>query len=305
MGLLDPDGVRRRRARARRRGGAARVRGARHAALASTSASRFAFRIAAANVAEEVANVAIRHGVDPRDFTVVAYGAAGPMLLPATLDLLQVARIVVPPHPGLFSALGLLSTDLVFYDSRSAYILLTPDAAPEIDRHFSEMEEQAARARRRGGRGPRAASTGGCSARAGRRRSSSSPTGRSPPTTIGELLARFHAAYEQRYGNRFEMVPVQGVTYRVQLIVEAEQVRYDPLPERRRRRRRAARSSCATSPADPCDAEEFERDQLPVGARVRGPAVIREPTVDDVRLPGAVRRGRPLRRDRHRTGGRA
>ena len=90
----------------------------------------FAYRIAAANVAEEVTDIAIRHGVDPRDFSLVAYGAAGPMLLPATLDLLHVKRIIVPPHPGLFSALGLLSADLVYSDSRSAYVMLGPDTAP-------------------------------------------------------------------------------------------------------------------------------------------------------------------------------
>src|SRR5262249_47685764 len=100
----------------------------------------FAYRIAVTNIAEEVSNVAIRHGVDPRDFTVVAYGAAGPMLLPAALDLLHVGRVVVPPHPGLFSAVGLLRTDLVYYDNRSAYVVLTPDTAPQVAAVFEEME---------------------------------------------------------------------------------------------------------------------------------------------------------------------
>src|SRR5438874_2596393 len=69
----------------------------------------YAYRIAVANIAEEVTNVAVRHGVDPRDFTLVVYGAAGPMLLPAALELLHVKRLIVQPHPGLFSALGMLS----------------------------------------------------------------------------------------------------------------------------------------------------------------------------------------------------
>src|SRR6185369_5769643 len=98
----------------------------------------FAYRLAVANIAEEVTNVAVRHGVDPRDFTLVAYGAAGPMLLPAALELLGVPRIVIPPHPGLFSAMGLLSTDLVYYDSRSAYVMLSPDNAARIESVFAE-----------------------------------------------------------------------------------------------------------------------------------------------------------------------
>src|SRR3990172_11519524 len=64
------------------------------------------------------------------------------MLLPAALELLHVKRLVVPPHPGLFSALGLLSTDLVYYESRSAYVVLSPEAAPTISAVFSEMEQQ-------------------------------------------------------------------------------------------------------------------------------------------------------------------
>src|SRR5947209_3191924 len=71
----------------------------------------YAYRIAVHNVAEEVTDVAIRHGVDLRDFTLLAYGAAGPMLLPAALEQLHVKRVVIPPHPGLFSALGLLASD--------------------------------------------------------------------------------------------------------------------------------------------------------------------------------------------------
>ena len=109
----------------------------------------FAFRIAAANIAEEVTNVVLRRGGDPRDFTLIAYGAAGPMLLPAALDLMHVRRVVVPPHPGNFSALGLLSTDLVYYDVRSAYVLLFPESAPQIERVFEEMEH---RLRERAGR---------------------------------------------------------------------------------------------------------------------------------------------------------
>ena len=78
-----PGRVRRRRDAARRRARAASVRGASTRRFGSSSGSAYAYRIAVANIAEEVTNVAVRHGVDPRDFTLVAYGAAGPMLLPA------------------------------------------------------------------------------------------------------------------------------------------------------------------------------------------------------------------------------
>src|SRR6202044_1760018 len=48
---------------------------------------------------------------------------------------------LIPPYPGLFSALGLLSADQVYSSSRSAYTLLTPNAAPGIDAVFGQMEQ--------------------------------------------------------------------------------------------------------------------------------------------------------------------
>src|SRR5580658_4945710 len=87
---------------------------------------RFAWKIALNNIAEEISRCALRHGVDTRDFSLMAFGAAGPMLLAGVLDLVKARRLIVPPHPGLFSAIGLLSTDFVYANSRSQYLLLMP-----------------------------------------------------------------------------------------------------------------------------------------------------------------------------------
>ena len=161
-----------------------------------------------------VANVAIRHGADPRDFTLVAYGAAGPMLLPPALDLLHVRRIIVPPHPGLLSALGLLSSDLVYSDSRSSYVC----SARRSRRHRRASSAAMERRLREPGWATRRASVrrsfdGRLSARAGRRRSSRCRPGRS--TRPRSRDRAFHAAYERRYGNRFELCPCRVSAYRV------------------------------------------------------------------------------------------
>jgi N-methylhydantoinase A len=251
----------------------------------------FAYRIAVANIAEEVTNVAVRHGVDPRDFTLVAYGAAGPMLLPAALDLLQAARIVVPPHPGLFSAMGLLSTDLVYYESRSAYVVLTPDSAEQVEAGYQQMERAL---RERVG-----AAADGIAARRsldGRLLGQSWETpfvevGDEPITaeTMPALVERFHAAYERRYGNRFPYVPVQGVTYRVQLVVPADKIEHVPRDAAEPAFVAAERTIALYHFADePLMAAEHDRENLPVGAAVHGPAVIREPLSTTFVMPGQV-----------------
>jgi N-methylhydantoinase A len=280
MGVLDPDGF---------AGGAMRLDP--ELALAAFASLEtplpldqrigFAFRIAAANIAEEVTNVVLRRGGDPRDFTLVAYGAAGPMLLPAALDLMHVRRVIVPPHPGNFSALGLLGSDLVYYDVRSAYVPLFSDSVEQIEAVFAEMER-------------------GLRERAGRdgtvRRSFDgrlfgqsweTPFVRVPdgPIDVADLVERFHETYERRYGNRFPYIPVQGVSYRVELHVPSEKAELAPLA--------ASGDAPPGRPIEirhfsdgPLAAREYERAALPAGARVDGPAVIREGLATTFVVPG-------------------
>ena len=283
MGILDPDGF----AGGEMRLDEERARTA-FASLDSPLSLRdrvaYAYRIAVHNIAEEVTNVAIRHGVDLRDFTLLAYGAAGPMLLPAALEQLHVRRVVIPPHPGLFSALGLLATDLVYYDSQSAYMVLTPEAAPRISEIFDDMERKL--------RGRTPAGSAAVTVRRsfdGRLLGQSwetplveVPEGPITAATVQRMIERFHDEYERRYGNRFAVVPVQGVTYRVELVVPVEKVRYDRLQ---------SGGDGAVTPADPrptrtvtlhyledepFDAPEYERETLAPGMRLAGPAIIRE-----------------------------
>lgn len=256
----------------------------------------YAYRIAVHNIAEEVTNVAIRHGVDLRDFTLLAYGAAGPMLLPAALEQLHVKRVVIPPYPGLFSALGLLSTDLVFYDSKSAYTVLTPDAAPDIAAMFDEMERKL---RERVGESARRAIVrrsfdGRLLGQSWETPLVEVPEGPVTAETVGKMIEAFHVEYERRYGNRFPVVPVQGVTYRVQLIVPVEKVQFGEL---------GAGSNGAGTPSparptrtltlsyyedEPFEAPEYERGTLTPGTRITGPAIIREGLSTTFVCPGQL-----------------
>jgi N-methylhydantoinase A len=231
------------------------------------------------NIAEGIVNIAIKHGVDPRDFSLLAYGAAGPMLLPATLDLVHCRRVIVPPHPGLFSALGLLSSDLVYADSRSAYTVLAPEAAESIDEVYASME---AGLRERLG------------AEAGDVRFERSfdarlvgqtwdtpfievPGGTIDAAAIETMIANFHAAYEQRAGNRFEALPVQGVTYRVQAVVPVDKVAYADTESRNGTPLQPTRTiKLRDLDATEYDAAEYARGDLHAGDVIEGPAVIRE-----------------------------
>jgi N-methylhydantoinase A len=242
----------------------------------------YTYRIAVNNIAEEIMNVAIRHGVDLRDFTLMAYGAAGPMLLPATLAQLQVRRVVIPPHAGLFSALGLLATDLVYYESQSAYTVLTPASAGEIAERFDAMEQKLRARIPADAQGTivRRTFDGRLVGQSWETPLIDVPDGQIDAAAVAQMIDNFHDGYERRYGNRFPAMPVQGVTYRVQLVVPIDKVEYRELA--------VAENLTVATPrptrtitlryfeSEPFEASEYERETLAPGARLSGPAIIRE-----------------------------
>ncbi|WP_440707918.1 hydantoinase/oxoprolinase family protein [Herbiconiux sp. YIM B11900] len=240
---------------------------------------RTAYRLAVAHMAEEILNVAVRHGVDIRDFSLMAYGAAGGMLLPAALELLPLAEVVIPPHPGLFSAIGLLSTDQVYYEAESAYVVFGADSAEGIDAVYRRMEQKL---RERLGSAAdglpvRRSFDGRLVGQSWETPFVAVPEGPITAESIQGVVAGFHDTYERRNGNRFDAFPVEGVTYRVELVVPSEKVDYTPaptaepfpaVPE--------GTSTLSFLTPEPVEAEWFTRSALTVGATVTGPAVIRE-----------------------------
>src|SRR2546422_830725 len=63
--------------------------------------------VAAAVMARALRRVSVARGLDPRRMALVPFGGAGPLFGCALADALGVRRIVIPPHPGVLSALGL------------------------------------------------------------------------------------------------------------------------------------------------------------------------------------------------------
>jgi len=84
--------------------------------------------------------VSVERGFDPRYFTLVAFGGAGPMHVCALAEELEINHVIVPPNPGMFSALGLLTADLFHDYTRSILKDLKEIDASVIELVFEEME---------------------------------------------------------------------------------------------------------------------------------------------------------------------
>jgi N-methylhydantoinase A len=231
------------------------------------------------NISEGIIDIAIRRGLDVRDLSLMAYGAAGPMTLPGLLDLLPLRAVVVPPNPGGFSALGLVSADRVFSESLTLQGILSPDIAPRLTELFERVErdllEQA---------GVRAEEATVIRTFDGRLLGQGwetpfvpVPSGPLGPKEIQQMVDAFHAEYDQRNGHRFESFPVEGVAYRVQLVVPTDKVTFDVLPER---------AGVPLQPRGSADlahlypegatASCYERDDLLAGDALLGPAIVWE-----------------------------
>lgn len=243
-----------------------------------------AWRVALNNIAEEVVNVAIRHGADPRDFSLVAFGAGGPMLLAGALELTGARRLVVPPHPGLFSALGLLSTDLVYADSRSSRRMLSMDAAPAIEALLHEME---AELRKRLAPGSTATRRRSFDAHVlGQSWETPFVSIEDGPIDTDRLTQAFHAEYLRRNGQSFPDMPVEAVSWRVQLIVTSSKFDWIPIPEQEGDPQPISRRMLRHLADRPLKAKVYDRAALGAGARIDGPAIVREPLSTILVIPG-------------------
>ncbi len=110
--------------------------------LSIEDAAKAIIQVANANMADAVRLISIRRGYDPRDFALVAFGGAGPLHAAALASELAIPTVIVPPHPGVTSALGCLLVD-VQHDVTRMY-LSDADAASvdDIEKAFQELEEE-------------------------------------------------------------------------------------------------------------------------------------------------------------------
>ncbi len=113
--------------------------------LGVTEAAAAVIRVANANMADAVRLTSIRRGHDPRDFALVVFGGAGPLHGAALARELSIPTVLVPPSPGITSALGCLLVD-VRHDLSSMYLgQLAQTDLDDLESHFLELEAEARR----------------------------------------------------------------------------------------------------------------------------------------------------------------
>jgi N-methylhydantoinase A len=247
-------------------------------------------RLADANMVNALKLVSVRRGYDPRDFVLVAFGGGGPMHAGALARELRVRKTIIPLNPAVFSAWGMLMTDLR-QDFIKTSIRRTDQIRPEeITSLFKEMEEQAMELMKEQNI---PAERINFARFADMRYLGQEHTVKVPipfkdieKQDIPLINERFHSLHEQAYTFRLES-PVELVNYHLTVFGVVDK------PELMKLNHQDFSLSSAKKGERKVNFDElgfhvcpiYERDLLPIDLVIEGPLVIEEPASTTVVFP--------------------
>ena len=176
--------------------------------------------IVTANMARAIRVISVQRGHDPRDYTLMAFGGAGPLHAARLARELDIGRVLVPANPGILCAMGLLLTDLRTDFALSRLMPATGSSTVEVAAAFDSLarraehwfDQEAIRPTDRGLRRTADMRYRGQNYEL----NVAVPEGPIASTTLETLAARFADAHRQRYGFAAEGEPMQIVTLRVE-----------------------------------------------------------------------------------------
>jgi N-methylhydantoinase A len=251
-------------------------------------------RIINHNMAAAIRSRTVQKGHDPRDFSLVAFGGAGPLHAAEVAEILGIGEVLVPMYPGLTSALGLLTTDLKYDLIRTEFALNTAVDPAVLTRHFVELEEQV-REQLREDEVPedRVAVTRYADCRyvgQGYELRVGVPGGALGADSLAAVWKEFHDLHRIEYGHAFPESPIELVNVRVVGIggmPKLGQLPFSPgasLDEALLEEARALFQLDGRVQELPTT--YYDRHRLPVGPTVAGPAVAFQRDATTVVPPG-------------------
>jgi N-methylhydantoinase A len=102
-------------------------------------------RVVNSNMERAIRVISTERGHDPREFTLVSFGGAGGLHACDLADALEIPRVLIPRNPGVLSAWGALSSDVVFDYSTTVMLCEKKGVSSELKTIFAELKKKAAR----------------------------------------------------------------------------------------------------------------------------------------------------------------
>lgn len=244
-------------------------------------------RISTLTMATAVRKVTIERGFDPRDFTMVAFGGAGPLHAVDVAREIGMRQVLIPPQPGHFSAYGMLFADFRFDLTETIAIPLEGADLAKMDAQFAALEAQGQE--QLAGIGEAVENvriTRYAEMRYQRQEYTIKVRLPAQIVSTEEMRELFNAAYGRRYGHVSKNMAIDVLMLRV--VVEGRTAR----PQTRDSGRTAPAAPKATSrpiwfeATGTVDCDVWQRETLPVGHRITGPALVEEEASTTVIGPG-------------------
>ena len=248
-------------------------------------------RIAATAMSYAVKGVTTERGLDAGDFAMVAYGGAGPLHAVAVAREIGIRNVIIPSAPGVFSAFGMLFSDLRYDYVRTHLMSLADAPFEDIEQVFNELEQQ--------GRDAIAASSIKPHKITVKRALDMRYVGQEHPVTVElpiSVFARqdrkaikkhFDDDHLQRYGTSAPNERSEIVSLRVTVAGLMKKP-----PQEKIKKGSAAPPKSAFSGKRPvsfdgkfCDASTYKRAELLAGNKISGPALIEEHASTTVLMP--------------------
>jgi len=249
--------------------------------LSPEETARGVIRIADQSMVNALKLVSINRGYDPRDFTMVAFGGGGAMHAAALATELNIPKIVIPAHSAVFSAWGMLMSDLRRDFVRTRPMTLEANAMADIAAIVDDMKQEALSAFEADGFGSERLHF---DVYADMRYEGQEHTVRVllPETdltlqALSAIVEIFHANYQREYTYRLKN-QVQLVGFHLVVHGRIEQ---PPLPRLDSGGGDGTEAIKDTRVVDfdtagVCTAQIYDRDKLEAGAEFTGPAIIEE-----------------------------
>lgn len=252
--------------------------------MSAKEAAAGTLAVLVASMVQAIEENSVRKGYDPRDFALVAGGGGGPTFAAEVGREVGTPRVLIPRHPGIMAAVGLLATDMVYEYVRTNYDHVSTLDRARLAEQFGDLENEAlAQLREDGipedrivvervldcryvGQGYELRVTAG--------------SGEIDDAWLEKLAASFHDAHEREYSRRFEGTDIQIVNARVRgiglmpTLSLPEVERGGEAPEDAARLGRRDAWFRVEGEPKKLECELYEREKLRAGNRVEGPAII-------------------------------
>ena len=228
-------------------------------------------RIANASMERALRRVSVERGYDPKEYALVPFGGAGPLHACDLAEALSIRRIVLPPQPGVLSALGLLMADVAYDTSLSA-----PEDEAALEALYAQEAERVLEVFSREGRERPVVETFADLRYRGQSYELTVPIDAARPDLARR---RFHAEHARRYGYATPDAFVEIVTLRVRGTAAGAEAQAPQDAERADASETAAAAQIGETPLTLDSGEEvlaplYDRGRLRWGHAFEGPAAV-------------------------------